>query len=80
MMRRGTRRVPMFIEKAGTISSTPKGSYVFVEIVFKNVPFGISRVSEVESRFKFLFETIYFIFVYENIPVRSTCPSVGLGL
>jgi hypothetical protein len=24
----------MFIEKTGTISSTPEGSYVFVEIVF----------------------------------------------
>jgi hypothetical protein len=70
----------MFIEKTGTISSTPEGSYVFVEIVFKDIPFGISRVSEFDCRVKSLFDTIYFIFVYENIPVRCTCPSVGLGL
>jgi hypothetical protein len=32
MMRKGTRRVPIFIEKAGTISSTPEGSYLMFTI------------------------------------------------
>jgi hypothetical protein len=61
MIRKGTRRVPMSIEKTGTKFSTPEGLYVFVKIVFKSKPPWISRDSEFESWVNSMFGAIYFI-------------------